>query len=261
MDPPLVWSMLAEIAPRDKITAAMAVVDTLVPDDDWPAERKALTSRYKTVRPFLALLGESPALAAAHGGRQILSAVWTLPRLARRKGASKSPSVKDIDADLVPRSWKLVVFANPTLAAGAVDRDAYVVCVLEQLHRALLRRDVYATPSNRWADPRARLLDVVPWSVPTGVRGLGSRRSCDSAGTVPPTRTRCCGTGWTTSARCAGRVRWASGAPGDTSLGAPDWIIVTLGAGGGGHGAGCVAGQLAGPAPAAAQSQPQDHPT
>jgi hypothetical protein len=34
-----------------------------------------------------------------------------------------------------------------------------VVCVLEQPHRALNRRDVFAAPSNRWADPRARLLD------------------------------------------------------------------------------------------------------
>jgi hypothetical protein len=40
-----------------------------------------------------------------------------------------------------------------------VDRDAYVVRVLEQLYRALNRRDVFASPSNRWADPRARLLD------------------------------------------------------------------------------------------------------
>jgi hypothetical protein len=31
--------------------------------------------------------------------------------------------------------------------------------VLEQLHRALQRRDVFASPSHRWSDPRARLLD------------------------------------------------------------------------------------------------------
>nr|BEK69259.1 hypothetical protein KPHV_64860 [Kitasatospora purpeofusca] len=49
------------------------------------------------------------------------------------------------------------------LPEGAVDRDAYVVCVLEQLHRALTRRDVFASPSNRWSDPRARLLDGARW--------------------------------------------------------------------------------------------------
>nr|WP_258408518.1 hypothetical protein [Streptomyces hygroscopicus] len=49
------------------------------------------------------------------------------------------------------------------LPEGAVDRDAYLVCVLEQLFRALNRRDVFASPSNRWADPRARLLDGKQW--------------------------------------------------------------------------------------------------
>lgn len=55
------------------------------------------------------------------------------------------------------------MLANPALPAGAIDRDAYVVCVLEQLHRALVRRDVYAAPLNRWSDPRARLLDGAGW--------------------------------------------------------------------------------------------------
>ncbi|MFP3989545.1 hypothetical protein U9R90_19115 [Streptomyces sp. E11-3] len=44
-----------------------------------------------------------------------------------------------------------------------MDRDAYVVCVLEQLHRALNNRDVFASPSHRWSNPRARLLDGPDW--------------------------------------------------------------------------------------------------
>nr|WP_219669499.1 hypothetical protein [Streptomyces bambusae] len=35
--------------------------------------------------------------------------------------------------------------------------------MLERLHRALNRRDVFAAPSNRWADPRARLPDGPRW--------------------------------------------------------------------------------------------------
>jgi Domain of unknown function (DUF4158) len=70
---------------------------------------------------------------------------------------------REVDADLVPAMWKRAVFSNAKLPQGAVDRDAYVVCVLEQLHRALNRRDVFAAPSNRWAGPRARLLDGPRW--------------------------------------------------------------------------------------------------
>jgi hypothetical protein len=36
-------------------------------------------------------------------------------------------------------------------------------CAWEQLFRALNRRDVFASPSSRWADPRARLLDGKRW--------------------------------------------------------------------------------------------------
>jgi len=69
----------------------------------------------------------------------------------------------DIDTDLVPAAWRPAVYANAALAAGAVDRDAYVVCALEQLFKALNRRDVFASPSQRWSDPRARLLDGPRW--------------------------------------------------------------------------------------------------
>ncbi|MFF4621742.1 hypothetical protein [Nonomuraea jabiensis] len=70
---------------------------------------------------------------------------------------------KEIDASLVNAAWKRTVLANPDLTAGAVNRDAYVVCVLEALFRALQVRDVFAVPSLRWADPRAHLLDGAAW--------------------------------------------------------------------------------------------------
>ena len=36
-------------------------------------------------------------------------------------------------------------------------------CVLEQLHRGLRRRKIYAVGADRWGDPRARLLDGEQW--------------------------------------------------------------------------------------------------
>ncbi|MEU3707988.1 hypothetical protein AB0E82_37605 [Streptomyces anulatus] len=40
---------------------------------------------------------------------------------------------REVDDKLVPPAWRKAVYANPDLPQGAVDRDAYVVCVLEQL--------------------------------------------------------------------------------------------------------------------------------
>lgn len=91
-----------------------------------------------------------------------------LPALARRRVKDRPLLPREVDAELVPAMWKRAMFSNTKLVQGAVDRDAYVVCVLEQLHRASNRRDVFAAPSNRWADPRARLLDGPRWEAMRG---------------------------------------------------------------------------------------------
>lgn len=167
LDAGAMWRALeTEIGPREEVMAASALLGELVGPADEEAEaemRRLLATRYNTVRPFLSLLGESPALGAASGGKRILEAVKRLPALARRKVKAKPLLPREIDAKLVPAAWKKAVYSNPDLPEGAVDRDAYAVCVLEQLFRALNRRDVFASPSNRWADPRARLLDGKQW--------------------------------------------------------------------------------------------------
>ncbi|HEY9328469.1 MAG TPA: Tn3 family transposase [Streptomyces sp.] len=167
LDPGAMWRALeTEIGPREEVQAASKLVGELIGpgDDEAEAEmRRLLGSRYNTVRPFLSLLGESPALGAASGGKRILEAVKRLPALARRKVKAKPLLPREIDQKLVPPAWRKAVYSNPELPEGAVDRDAYVVCVLEQLFRALNRRDVFASPSSRWADPRARLLDGKQW--------------------------------------------------------------------------------------------------
>ena len=109
------------------------------------------------------MLGESKALDAAPGGRRILTGVQRLPALSRRKVVEKPLLPREVDDKLVPSHRRKAVYANADLPEGAVDRDAYVVCVLEQLFGALKRRDIFASPSHRWSDPRARLLQGKGW--------------------------------------------------------------------------------------------------
>ncbi|MFI6458632.1 hypothetical protein ACIBF6_44690 [Streptosporangium amethystogenes] len=144
------WRALESVATREAVIEARQTVERLVPEDDGSADaamRAELANRYNTVRPFLSLLGESSALGAAAGGRRVLAAVTTLPELARRKVGQKPLRADEVDEDLVPPVWRRAVFANPDLPPRSADRNAYVVCVLEQLYRALNRRDVYAAPS------------------------------------------------------------------------------------------------------------------
>jgi len=166
LDVAALWAAVERIAPRAVVADAIDLVEELVPGDDGSADsamRAALAGRYNTVRPFLTLLGESAALHAAPGGERVLAAVRALPELARRRVTQKPLTGEEIDSELVTPAWKRAVYASTELPAGAVDRDAYVVCVLEALHRALGRREVYARPSHRWAGPRALLLDGQRW--------------------------------------------------------------------------------------------------
>ncbi|MCP3819150.1 Tn3 family transposase [Streptomyces sp. A3M-1-3] len=162
VDVAALWAALEEVAPRAALSSAAATVVSLVPEDDDSAEtamRGALALRYNTVKPFLSLLGESKALDAATGGTRILAGVKRLPALSRRKVGEKPLLPREVDDKLVPAHWRKAVYANAELPQGAVDRDAYVVCVLEQPFRALKRRDIFASPAHRWSDPRARLLE------------------------------------------------------------------------------------------------------
>jgi len=65
-------------------------------------------------------------------------------------------------------------------AACPTNRRAYVMCVLEALHRALRRRDIFLTGSRRWADPRARLLAGAEWAA-TQPRVLAALQLNDEA--------------------------------------------------------------------------------
>ncbi len=75
--------------------------------------------------------------------------------------------------EVVPPAWRrLVVQTAPTYH---VDRKAYTFALLEQLQAALKRHDVFVVPSEKWADPRAKLLQGAAWEAarPQVCRGLG----------------------------------------------------------------------------------------
>ena len=62
---------------------------------------------------------------------------------------------------------------------GVVDRRAWTLCLVDRLRAALRRRDVFAAPSLRFADPRIGLLDGAAWEAarPTVCRTLGKSQN------------------------------------------------------------------------------------
>ncbi|MFF4198082.1 hypothetical protein [Nonomuraea sp. NPDC001831] len=56
----------------------------------------------------------------------------------------------EIDTDLLDGSWRRLVLAASHAEIGMVDWKVYTSCVLEQFHRMLRRREIFARNSYKW---------------------------------------------------------------------------------------------------------------
>ncbi|MDC0948373.1 Tn3 family transposase [Gammaproteobacteria bacterium] len=146
-------SIFAEF-PQERIAQAINTVNNLArpPEDNYQQEALA---RYKTVRRFLSKVLESVPFKAAPAGRSVLHALHYLESLQGRR----NPSLNNAPLDVVDAGWKRLVLDK----TGQINQAAYTLCVLERLQDRLRRRDVYVDVSERWGDPRAKLLNGRAW--------------------------------------------------------------------------------------------------
>ncbi len=61
--------------------------------------------------------------------------------------------------DIVSNPWKRLVLDKD----GRVTKRGYTLCFLDKLQDSLRRRDIYVENSDRWGDPRAKLLQGQEW--------------------------------------------------------------------------------------------------
>lgn len=156
------WERIEAVVPRAELAAAITALFELTPPLDSDADeawRAMLVGRFGTVRPFLKLLVKVVDFGATPEGLPVLTALKSLPDLMGRKRVGP----QEIDTDLLVGSWRRLVLSAPHLEPGTVDWKAYTFCILEQFHRMLRRREVFAKNSSRWGDPRAKLLAGAAW--------------------------------------------------------------------------------------------------
>lgn len=113
------------------------------------------TVRKTERRCFLLHYYPDPEFHATDSGEPILEALTALKRNDSRR--KLTPGL--LPTRFVPRPWQPLVEPEP----GRVDRAAYTMGALEELRDGLRRRDVYVTPSERFADTRSSLLSDVAW--------------------------------------------------------------------------------------------------
>jgi TnpA family transposase len=141
--------------PRQRLVDAGTQVETLArpPDDHYYPE---LVDRYRRVRLFLPALVRTVAFDGTQAGQPMLTALAFLGQLEQQH----HPDMHHAPLDLVPGAWRRLVLPRRQAVA---DRRAYTLCLMERLQDSLRRRDVFVRRSERWGDPRVKLLQGPQW--------------------------------------------------------------------------------------------------
>jgi TnpA family transposase len=161
--------------PRERVLDAGAQVETLArpPDDHYYPE---LVDRYRSVRRFLPALLHTVSFEAMQAGQPVLRALDFLCHLEPQR----HPDMEQAPLDVVPRAWRRLVLPP---RESVPDRQAYTLCAMERLHESLKRRDVFVPRSERWGDPRIKLLHGARWEAmrPQVCRALGHSEAPEPA--------------------------------------------------------------------------------
>ncbi len=133
--------------------------------------RKQLVRKWNTARTFLPDLLSAVEFRGTEAAAPVLEALEYL----RSSGWKGRYLPEDAPLAAVAKGWEHMLFtgdasgdANGSADGnvsgnGKIERKAYSLGVVEALSDGLKRRDIYVTPSERWADPRAKLLSGEEW--------------------------------------------------------------------------------------------------
>ncbi|EKE6977701.1 Tn3 family transposase, partial [Escherichia coli] len=114
-----------------------------------------MVEQYGRVRRFLPALLRDLHFRAAPDGEHTLAAIHYLAEL----NGSKKRILDDAPERIISGPWKRLVYD----AEGRIQRAGYSLCLLERLQDALRRRDIWLENSDRWGDPRQKLLQGEEW--------------------------------------------------------------------------------------------------
>jgi TnpA family transposase len=139
---------------REELERAAAVIQTLAQPPDDPHSFDNLLKRYKHVRQFLPRLLALVEFLGVDAEAPILAALRFVQEHAHRRNWNLSV----VPMDGVPTSWR-----RRMCDGDAVDKRAYTMWLLDRVRHAMRHRNIFVAPSQRWADPRAQLLDGEAW--------------------------------------------------------------------------------------------------
>lgn len=155
----------------NRLQGALAKVAEVArpPEEDHQLE---LLSRWRTARTFLPSLLTTVKFEGTESATAVLQAYEYLQNI---DWSSRSRLLSDAPLSVVDKGWRRLALSGDDSTNGSasggdairedgqVERKAYALGALEALHEEMKGREVFVSPSERWSDPRAKLLSGDAW--------------------------------------------------------------------------------------------------
>ena len=134
---------------REQLEEDVHTVDNQTRGEDETHYYEHLVNHYSQMRRFLPMLLERVDFRGSAAAEPVLKA---LAFLRRREGKQEVPMEK-APREVITKNWQKLV-----LPENVPDQRFYTLCTLQRLQDGLHRRDIFLAESERWGDPRAKLL-------------------------------------------------------------------------------------------------------
>lgn len=140
--------------PKTKLAESIAIVNDLARPSNGRFYDE-MVEQYGRVRRCLPQLFNDITFNATPAGKSTLEAFTYLAD----HGLSHKQILDNPPLDIISKPWKRLVFDKE----GKITRRGYTLCFLDKLQDSMRRRDVFVKNSDRWGDPRTKLLQGAQW--------------------------------------------------------------------------------------------------
>jgi TnpA family transposase len=148
-------AVIYKAIPRDSIFNAVSIIRKIAkPNHDKYYDE--LLEQYKTVRRFLPTLLNTIQFQATKEGKPIQEAIEFLASIEGKR----HPSLQKAPIEIINTGWRNIVINSKT---KEIDRPGYTLCAMDHLQANIRSRDIYVSQSERWCNPRAKLLRGLAW--------------------------------------------------------------------------------------------------
>lgn len=140
--------------PKENVKESIQTINTIARPSNHNYHDE-MVEQYGKVRRFLPQLLKHVSFSASSEGQITLDAFNYLAAL----GNSRKTHLDNPPLGIISRPWKRLVLDKES----RINKRGYTLCFLDKLQDSLRRRDVFIENSDRWGDPRSKLLQGSSW--------------------------------------------------------------------------------------------------